>query len=213
MHRHNVGGLSINKYCNLIAMILLFVLPSIFLLKAGSLKRDEYGNISDARSSVTLVISGSRTIIIDSGFKGEAELLIDALASRGLEPSDIEMIVNTHAHPDHTGNNFLFDNADFLNPHEGEAIAPHVTVMETPGHSLDSISVLVDAEKIVVIAGDALPTLSNFLKNVPPALHIDRDLSISSMHRIINSAEIVIPGHDHPFSIPDRRYIKWSNRS
>lgn len=190
----------------------LFVLPIISLLKAGSIQRDEHGNILDARSSVTLVVSGSRAIIVDTGLKGEAELLIDALALRGLAPSDIEMIVNTHSHPDHTGNNFLFDHADFLIPKEGEVIAPRVTAMETPGHSLDSISVLVKAEKIVVIAGDALPTLNNFLKNVPPALHIDRDLSISSMHRIISSAEIVIPGHDYPFSVSEGRYINWPNQ-
>jgi N-acyl homoserine lactone hydrolase len=190
----------------------LLVLPSISLLKVGSIQRDECGNILDARSSVTLVVSGSRTIIVDTGFMGEAELLIDALALRGLAPSDIEIIVNTHSHPDHTGNNFLFHNADFLIPKEGEIIAPLVTAMETPGHSLDSISVLVETERIVVIAGDALPTLNNFLKNVPPALHIDRDLSISSMHKIISSAEIVIPGHDYPFSVSEGRYIKWPNQ-
>ncbi len=182
--------------------------PRVFLLKAGSIKRDECGNISDARSSVTLIVSGSNKIVVDTGLKGEAELLIDALALRGLTPSDIEMIVNTHSHSDHTGNNFLFDNANFLNPQEGEVIVPRVTAMETPGHSLDSISVLVNGEKMIIVAGDALPTLGNFLKNVPPALHIDRDLSISSMRRIVCNAEIVIPGHDRPFSVSEGRYIK-----
>jgi glyoxylase-like metal-dependent hydrolase (beta-lactamase superfamily II) len=71
---------------------------------------------------------------------------------------------------------------------------------------MDSISILVGSRSRIVIAGDALPTFDNFLKGVPPALHIDRSLAISSMSRILELAEIVIPGHDKPFSVRERRY-------
>jgi glyoxylase-like metal-dependent hydrolase (beta-lactamase superfamily II) len=179
--------------------------PQVSLLKAGSLLRDDAGNILDARSSVTLITSGSM-IIVDTGQKGEEELLLDALGRRGLRPEDIDLVANTHSHPDHCANNHLFRRAEPLSPHEGQWLAPGVVALETPGHTMDSISILVGSRSRIVIAGDALPTFDNFLKGVPPALHIDRSLAISSMSRILELAEIVIPGHDKPFSVRERRY-------
>jgi N-acyl homoserine lactone hydrolase len=205
-------------------------MPRVSILKSGSLIRDESGNILDARSSVTLVTSGPRKIVVDTGLEGEEELIIDALARRGLMPGDIDTVVNTHLHPDHCGNNHLFSRAVRLMPAGGETIAPGVMAMATPGHTLDSISVVVEAfeaiavtadpveianpvgmteiAKVIVIAGDALPTLNNFLKGVPPALHVDRELAISSMYRIIEIADIVVPGHDRPFSVAEGKYTQ-----
>jgi glyoxylase-like metal-dependent hydrolase (beta-lactamase superfamily II) len=61
---------------------------------------------------------------------------------------------------------------------------------------------------IIVIAGDALPTFGNFQKDVPPALHVDRNLAISSMNKIIALANTVVPGHDYPFSVRKSRYLE-----
>jgi glyoxylase-like metal-dependent hydrolase (beta-lactamase superfamily II) len=181
------------------------MLPIASLLKAGSLLRDEAGNILDARSSVTLITSGTM-IIEDTGQKGEEWLLLDALARKGLRPEDIDLVVNTHSHPDHCSNNRLFYRAEQLTLREGQRLAPGVVALETPGHTIDSISILVSSLWRIVIAGDALPTFDNFIKGVPPALHVDRSLAISSMSRILDVAEIVIPGHDHPFSVREKRY-------
>jgi len=183
------------------------VYPDIFLLKSGSILKNELGNFLDARSSITLVISGSKKIIIDTGMVGEAELLIEALALNELTPDDIDIVINTHSHPDHNGNNSLFNNAEFLTPKEADVIAPNVIAMVTPGHTIDSISVKIDAEDVLIVAGDALPTLNNFLKNVPPAIHINRDQAISSMNRITSIAGIVVPGHDYPFSVVEKKYV------
>jgi glyoxylase-like metal-dependent hydrolase (beta-lactamase superfamily II) len=193
-------------------------MPKVSVLKPGSLVRDESGNILDARSSAVLVTSGSRKIIVDTGLMGEDGLIIDALARKGLRPQDIDTVINTHPHPDHCGNNHLFSHALRLMPADGETIAPGVWAMATPGHTLDSISIVVEATKssnvmasVLVIAGDALPTLNNFLKGVPPALHVDRNLAVSSMSRIIEIADIVVPGHDKPFSVAEGRYVQLDN--
>jgi glyoxylase-like metal-dependent hydrolase (beta-lactamase superfamily II) len=188
-------------------------MPAVFLVKPGSIKRDEYGRILDARSSVTLIIRGQHSIIVDSGLRGEEELILGELAKLGIEPKEVKSIVNTHSHPDHCGNNYLFSRAKTLKAKEGEVIAPGVWVMATPGHSMDSISIVVETDdaasqiKTVVISGDALPTFSNFIKKVPPALHVDRDLAIASMQRIMALSDIVVPGHDRPFSIRRREHI------
>jgi glyoxylase-like metal-dependent hydrolase (beta-lactamase superfamily II) len=182
--------------------------PAVFLLKPGSIERDEYGRILDARSSVTMIINGRHKIIVDSGLLGEEEPLCKALAELGVKPEEIDCIVNTHSHPDHCGNNHLFSGAKVLTAKEGDVIAPGVWVLATPGHSMDSVSVLVEMQmKTIVISGDALPTLGNFQKNVPPALHVDCDLAVASMQRILALADYVVPGHDFPFSIPKKAYV------
>ena len=188
------------------------MLPRVFLLKAGSILRDQAGNILDARSSVTLIESEKERIIVDTGQEGDGEVILKALADLGLEGSDIDIIVNTHSHPDHCANNRLFSRATKISPKDGEEIAPGVRALATTGHSPDSISVLVDAAiqqgdgtapatRRVVISGDALPTLGNFQKRVPPAVHYDRALAVASMNKIIAIADVVIPGHDRPFSL------------
>ena len=186
-------------------------MPRVILLKPGSIRRDESGRILDARSSVSLIISASSKIVVDTGQDGDEGLILNALAGLRVRPEEINMVVNTHSHPDHCGNNQLFSNAEILVPKEGEAIAPGVIAMETPGHTLDSVSVLVRSAKVVILAGDALPTFSNFLKNVPPALHVDRDLAVASMARVIRAADVVVPGHDRPFSVKGREYVSLSD--
>ncbi len=170
-------------------------MPAVFLLKSGSIEGTSDGRILDARSSVTLIISGRHKIIVDSGLKGEEEQICKALAELGIKPEEIDCIVNTHSHPDHCGNNHLFSGAKILTAKEGDVIAPGVWVLATPGHSMDSISVVVETKtatlqmKTIVISGDALPTFGNFLKKVPPALHVDRDLAVASMQRIMALAD------------------------
>jgi glyoxylase-like metal-dependent hydrolase (beta-lactamase superfamily II) len=188
------------------------MLPRVFLLKAGSIERDLAGIILDARSSVTLIKTERGWIIVDTGQVGDEEEILKALADLGLEGSDIDIIVNTHSHPDHCANNRLFSRAMKIYPQDGEEVTPGVWTLATPGHSPDSISVLVDAaiqqgdgmaptSRRVVIAGDALPTLGNFQKRVPPAVHYDRALAVASMNKIIEMADMVIPGHERPFSV------------
>jgi N-acyl homoserine lactone hydrolase len=190
----------------------------VSVIKSGSILRDESGKILDARSSVSLIIAGERKILVDSGLKGEEEIITKRLAEKGLEISDIDTLINTHSHVDHIGNNSLFLAADIVFPRERNKIAPGVRIMETPGHSMDSISVVVessiadsrgfDSNQVIVIAGDALPTFGNYIKMVPPALHVNKELAISSIFKILAVADIVIPGHDSPFSVLERAYIK-----
>jgi len=134
------------------------------------------------------------------------------LAKLGIKPEEIDCIVNTHSHSDHCGNNHLFSRAKVLAAKEGDVIASGVWVLATPGHSMDSISVVVETktkalQMRTIIAGDALPTLGNLQKKVPPALHVDRGLAVASMQKIIALADYVIPGHDFPFSIRKKAYI------
>jgi N-acyl homoserine lactone hydrolase len=185
------------------------VLPSVYLLKPGSILKDDSGTIIDARSSVTLVSAGSQRIIVDTGLEGEDKIILDSLAQSGLSPDDIDVVINTHSHPDHTGNNYLFSRAKLHSTNKEDQIAPGVRIIETPGHSIDSVSVVVESQNVVIMAGDALPTFSNYLKSLPPALNFDRDLACRSMSRILKIADVVVPGHDRPFSVRDIAYATF----
>jgi glyoxylase-like metal-dependent hydrolase (beta-lactamase superfamily II) len=60
----------------------------------------------------TLLSRAQHHIIVDSGMPHEAHRLLEALEQRGLHPSDIRMVVNTHFHVDHVLNNCLFPQSD-----------------------------------------------------------------------------------------------------
>jgi glyoxylase-like metal-dependent hydrolase (beta-lactamase superfamily II) len=47
--------------------------------------------------------SNGRHILIDSGQQNQTETLVQLLAGQNVKPSDIEMVVCTHAHSDHVG--------------------------------------------------------------------------------------------------------------
>ncbi len=185
--------------------------PRAMLLKPGLLVRDEDDNILDARSSSTLILAGPWRIVVDTGAEDEADEITNRLGEFGLVPEDVEMVVITHDHPDHTGNNRLFAGARILSGKgddrlgEGDFIAPGVWIMETPGHTKDSISVVCESTRRIVIAGDSIPLMGNYLKWVPPRHHVDRDLALRSMARIVEAADVVVPGHDSPFLVRERR--------
>ncbi|MGV8175627.1 MAG: MBL fold metallo-hydrolase [Methanothrix sp.] len=181
--------------------------PSVYLLKPGAIKRDEHGAILDASSSVALIVSAGQRIVVDSGRPGDEDAILISLAKLDIKPQDVDIILNTHSHSDHCGNNHLFSGARTPVVRNGDLIAPDVLVMASPGHSPDSISIVVKNEFTVVIAGDALPTFGNFQKKVPPALHTDLALAKASMSRIIEIADIVVPGHDLPFSLQKEAYL------
>lgn len=63
-------------------------------------------------SSCTLLTRASHRIVIDTGLSLREGELVAALAARGLTPGDIDLVVNTHLHVDHCGNNALFSRAD-----------------------------------------------------------------------------------------------------
>lgn len=67
------------------------------------------GNWRTAAS--VLVSNGKRHMVVDTGMPHEAHLLLNALAQRGLQASDIHCLINTHFHIDHVLNNALFPNS------------------------------------------------------------------------------------------------------
>lgn len=177
----------------------------ISLLVEGFLKK-ENGRLLEAHSTVTAVTSDDFILLVDTSSKEYRSRLLDGLKHAGIKAEDVDVLILTHSHDDHTANTDLFPNAEIMmhpleesgipcrRVHDNEEILPGIRILHTPGHTAGSISVLVEDERCV-IAGDAIPTEDNILKNLPPGINIGRDLAMASMHRILSTADSIIPGH------------------
>jgi len=177
------------------------------VLCPGMIRRDG-PVVLEARSTATLVFRGEKRLLVDTSGPQNRQMLAEALRSRGLSPSDIEMVVLTHAHGDHEGNLGMFPQARMIahRAEGGEAtfesdveIWEGVRLVHTPGHTPGSISVLVEAGEMFAMAGDAIPTEDNARKWVPPGHHYDRRKAMRSMEMLVDMADVVVPGHGPAF--------------
>jgi glyoxylase-like metal-dependent hydrolase (beta-lactamase superfamily II) len=173
--------------------------------------------ILQASSTVTLIVADEQNIVVDTGLPGEGGEIVKGLERFELKPNDIDLVINTHLHGDHIGNNALFLKAKFI-AHEKELparlknvnvisgeyqVSENIRTIETPGHTHGSISLVVsdpDDKKVYVVAGDALPIKDNFLHWVPPGINFNPKIALASMKKIVDIADFVIPGHDDIFS-------------
>ncbi|MCL2890575.1 MAG: MBL fold metallo-hydrolase [Methanomassiliicoccaceae archaeon] len=181
------------------------------VLAVGNLIRD--GNVvKEANSTSTLIRTGTVNIVVDTSTKFMEPAIKTSFRQVGVLPKDVSIVVLTHTHHDHCGNNELFKKAkffvrkeecpegkEFVPVSEDTEIAPGVRLVHTPGHTKGSMSVFVDAERRYAIAGDAIPLEDNYRRMVPPGINYDADLATESIKCIADYAEVIIPGHGLPF--------------
>ncbi len=138
--------------------------------------------------------------LIDQLYRPVRYPLLDVLARIGIRPADIGLIINTHLHFDHCGGNRLFPGtpilvqtseyeaarepdytirewvsfpgADYRLIEGGLEVGPGVRIVATPGHTPGHQSVLIDTDDgLVIIAGQAAETASNFEAGHDPSRH------------------------------------------
>ena len=61
-----------------------------------------------------LISNRRHSIVVDTGLPHEAHAIIKALELRGLKPTDIQFVINSHFHIDHVSNNALFGRSEIL---------------------------------------------------------------------------------------------------
>jgi glyoxylase-like metal-dependent hydrolase (beta-lactamase superfamily II) len=178
----------------------------------GKIVRDGKA-ILEAHSTVTLIRAKRNIILVDTSDRSWRQPLLDALDVADVEPSEVTVVISTHLHHDHTGNNDLFREARFLARKEEGPGPEYAAVTEDmdvdqdarlihlPGHTMGTMGVLVKAERIYLIAGDALPTRDNYDKWLPPGFHQDREAALRSMELMRDCADVLVPGHGDAFAI------------
>jgi len=65
-------------------------------------------------SSCTLLSSDAARVVVDTGLLLQEGPLLRALAEHRVAPDDIDLVVNTHLHIDHCGNNIVFRRAGIV---------------------------------------------------------------------------------------------------
>lgn len=182
------------------------------ILAVGNLERDDDGNILQAHSTSTLIRSDDRLIVVDTSSKYLRPALKNSFRELGVFMKDVDTVILTHSHSDHIENLDLFPNAKVYLYAGGEEvpfkhetvtedieIAEGVKLVHTPGHTPDSMSVFVKADRNYAVAGDAVPLEDNIRKKVPPRLNYDPDLAMQSIKSIVRFADVIVPGHGFPF--------------
>ncbi len=177
----------------------------IYLIKPGKVVYDEV-SVRYASSSVVLIDDGS-LIVVDTGLEEDWGEIERGIRRAGFHPSEVDTIINTHLHVDHIGCNHRFSAECYAHPKEIERvgvsgylpcpkrISKRVCILETPGHVDGHISVVFEG---VVVAGDAIPTKEHYFRRIIPRIHTDAEKAKESMQKIIDVAEIILPGHDGP---------------
>jgi glyoxylase-like metal-dependent hydrolase (beta-lactamase superfamily II) len=186
---------------------------SLDILCVGRLERDEDGTILEADSTSVLIRAEGRLIVVDPSTEYMRAAIKTSFKQIGVFPKDVDTVVLTHSHDDHTGNLDLFKKAKVIMHSGGEnevpraelfdgdemQLCPGVRLVHTPGHCPDEISVFVDADRHYAIAGDTVPLEDNLKKNIPPRINTDRDQALESIKKIREYADVVVPGHGFPF--------------
>src|SRR5882757_8098256 len=65
-------------------------------------------------ASSILLKNPSRAIVVDTGLANQRNALTTALKKQGLEPDDVDLVLNTHLHVDHSNNNCIFRRARII---------------------------------------------------------------------------------------------------
>lgn len=160
--------------------------------------------------TVSLVRSGSFVGIVDPGMVPQRGVITDPLEELGVEAESVTDVVLSHHHPDHCVNIALFPNARvhdhwavyegdvwISRPAEGLELAPGVSLIETPGHTPQDITTLVDSDEGVV----ALTHLWwNAASESDPLAH-DADELHRQRARVLELALVIIPGHGPAFEV------------
>ncbi|MBR2348884.1 MAG: MBL fold metallo-hydrolase [Candidatus Methanomethylophilaceae archaeon] len=185
------------------------------ILAVGMLDRSETGEVLEAHSTSTLIRSGDSMIVVDTSSKYMRPALRTSFRELGIFPKDVDTVVITHWHDDHLENLDMYPNAEIY-AWDGPAadadlrniniindelkLCDGVTLVHTPGHTMDSTSVFVEGDdRRYAVVGDAIPLEENYRKMVPPRLNVDPDLAMKSIKSIAGFADVIVPGHGFPF--------------
>ena len=172
-----------------------------------------YATADGVASSVTFVRDGEILIVIDPGMVRDPRLILDPLFALGVEPAAVTDVVISHHHPDHTWHIALFPAARVHDvwavyqgdqwddqPAEGRRLSPHVRLIETPGHSPQDITTLVETSAGLVACTHLWWQASGPVEDPRatdlPALHAGRT-------RLLDLDVVrIVPGHGPAFA-PD----------
>lgn len=158
--------------------------------------------------TVSLIRDGDAVVIVDPGMVPSRTAILDPLAALGVAPDEVTDIVLSHHHPDHTMNIALFPEVRVHDhwatyhrdkwtsrPAEGVRLAPGITLWETPGHTPQDITTIVETEDDVA----ALTHLWVYEGSPGNGLDMDPARVQEQRARVLEVATLIVPGHGPAF--------------
>jgi glyoxylase-like metal-dependent hydrolase (beta-lactamase superfamily II) len=181
----------------------------------------EENNEEFASSTTTLIQENNLNIIVDPGMN--RELLIESLEKEGLSLNDIDYVVLTHYHLDHSLLAGIFENAKVVDSgsiysfdgkiidHDGRVPNTDIEIIETPGHDPFHCTVLVKTEDFgrIAIAADVFwwednqeqkTNKESLLNHKDPYMKNKKQLT-NSRKKVLELADYIIPGHGKMFKV------------
>lgn len=149
--------------------------------------------------------------------------LLTALQKQDVRPSDITHVVCTHGHSDHVGCNYLFLQAKMhVTGHTASVkdrysmiddspfeVDENITIIKTPGHTLDSVTVLVKNSTLtpnrLAICGDLFERVEDcFNKKIWIEAGSEAPyLQLEHRRHVAEICDIIIPGHGPLFAVTE----------
>jgi len=94
----------------------------------------------------------------------------------------------------------------------GEVIAKGITTLLTPGHTPGGLSLCIKEEhggKTIVIAGDSIKNGREAILGEASMVFGSKDEARQSIYKILSLGDLIIPGHDRPFTFDSKRGLKY----
>lgn len=196
-------------------------MAKVKVLIQGYAKKLEKGFV--ASSTCCLITTGDKKIITDPGCNRKK--LLEALKKENITTDDIDYVFLSHCHPDHillagvfekakyvTFDANLIYNKDLMLEFDKNILGDDIQIIETPGHVLEHLSLLVNTSKgKVAIAGDVIWWLDDEeqILDVNQTDHSQakgmnmKDL-VESRKKLLKVADWIIPGHGKMFRNPGK---------
>ncbi len=190
------------------------------VLVEGYVRRKE--GVLYASSTVVLLQDAGFTIIVDPGL--DRQLLRHSLEKWDIATEDVNFVLLTHSHPDHSLLAGIFQKAKTIDgkyiysydgsmEDTGEKIpGTEIGILFTPGHDMTDCSLLIKTREYgkVGIVGDVFwwcddeqqETSMDDLINREDSSAYDMNNLIASRKRILEYTDWIIPGHGKMFHVP-----------
>lgn len=159
-------------------------------------------HVSLGSVSAYVLLRGDEAAIVDTGQSGSAQAILDGLGAVGASWANVQHVVLTHNHGDHTGGLAgVLEAAPGATVYAGDADLGSIRssaplqaigdggdvlglgVFNTPGHTAGSIS-LFDTETGILVAGDAINGDNGALTGANPDFSSDLDAARESIAKM-----------------------------
>jgi glyoxylase-like metal-dependent hydrolase (beta-lactamase superfamily II) len=163
--------------------------------------------------TVVLVRENDAIIVVDPGMVASRDTILEPLRGFGVHEDEVTDVIFSHHHPDHTLNAALFRSARF---HDVWAIyqddvwgertdtiegAPSVSLLDTPGHTAQDISTLIQTHEGLVVCTHLW--WSSQGPAIDPLATDQAQLEQSRTKVLGLHPSLIIPGHGPAFAPGD----------